>query len=170
MPDPQPLSAALLAKIEEQIERTTHLIAALPEDRLEWAPAYPGAWPVSKVLGHLLECLAGICAVLWSAAPERLAHFMELRGLPVNHHCLVAEARERIGIYSARIAEGFAAIGDRDLGRLLPTVFVPQGESVATLLLGNLEHLVNHKHQLFTHLKLMGVSVGTRDLYRFRGE
>jgi len=37
-------------------------------------------------------------------------------------------------------------------------------------MLGNLEHLINHKHQLFTYLKLMGESVGSRDLYRFRGE
>jgi hypothetical protein len=40
---------------------------------------------------------------------------------------------------------------------------------VATLLLGNLEHLINHKHQLFLYLKLMGVPVGTPDLYQFRG-
>jgi len=170
MHKPEPLCAALLAKIEEQIERTDHLIAAVPENRVDWAPGYSGAWPVSILLGHLLECLAGICAVLWSAAPERLAHFTELRKLPVNHHCAIGEARERIGIYAARIAEGFAAIGDQDLGRLLPTVFVIQGERVATLLLGNLEHLINHKHQLFTYLKLMGESVGSRDLYRFRGE
>ena len=50
----------------------------------------------------------------------------------------------------------------------MPTVFVPQGESILTLLLGNLEHLINHKHQLFTYLKQMGVPVATPDLYRFR--
>jgi len=125
---------------------------------------------VGVLLGHLLECLAGICAVLWSAAPERLAHFSELRNLPVNHHCGIDEARWRIATYGARIGEGFAAIGDQDLGRLLPTVFVSAGEPVATLLLGNLEHLINHKHQLFTYLRLMGESVSSRDLYRFRGE
>jgi hypothetical protein len=170
MCSPDPLCAALLAKIEEQIERTGHLIAAVPENRLDWAPDFPGAWPVGMLLGHLLECLAGICAVLWSAAPERLEHFTGLRNQPVNHHCAAGEARRRIGIYAARIGEGFAAIGDQDLGRLLPTVFVSEGESVATLLLGNLEHLINHKHQLFTYLKLMGESVSSRDLYRFRGE
>ena len=50
----------------------------------------------------------------------------------------------------------------------MPTVFVAQGESILTLLLGNLEHLINHKHQLFTYLKQMGVPVATPDLYRFR--
>lgn len=168
MLEPEPICAALRAKIEEQVERADRLVAAIPEDRIEWVPPYSQAWAVSTLLGHLLECLAGICAVLWAAAPERLAHFSELRGLPVNHDCGKEEARERMAIYSARIAEGFAAIGDRDLGRLLPTVFVSEGESVATLLLGNLEHLVNHKHQLFTYLRLMGVSVSSGDLYRFR--
>ena len=58
---------------------------------------------------------------------------------------------------------------DADLSRQVPTVFVKQGESLLTLLLGNLEHLVNHKHQLFTYLKLLGVGVTSQDLYRFRG-
>jgi hypothetical protein len=49
-------------------------------------------------------------------------------------------------------------------------VFVEDGETVLTLLLGNLEHLINHKHQLFTFLKQMGIDVSTRDLYRFRAD
>jgi len=52
--------------------------------------------------------------------------------------------------------------------RVLPTVFTT-GESVATLLLGNLEHLINHKYQLFMYLKLLSVPVTTRDIYHFRG-
>jgi hypothetical protein len=59
---------------------------------------------------------------------------------------------------------------DSDLGKRVPTVFVPDGEPLLTLLLGNLEHLINHKHQLFTYVKQMGIEVSTRDLYRFRGE
>jgi hypothetical protein len=50
---------------------------------------------------------------------------------------------------------------------MLPTVFAT--ESVMTLLLGNLEHLINHKYQLFVYLKLLGVSVGTGDIYCWRG-
>ena len=59
---------------------------------------------------------------------------------------------------------------DSNLSKSVSTVFVNDGESLLTLLLGNLEHLVNHKHQLFTYLKEMGLDVGTRDLYQFRGE
>ncbi len=166
------ICAALLAKIHEQLDRTGHLVSLLPTDRLDWTPAAPGAWmPAGLLLGHLLDCMAGICAVLAAVCqmtPERLRHFTALRELPVNHRCPPDEALRRIAVYRAHIDEGFALLTDADLGELVPTVFVKQGEPAVTLLLGNLEHLINHKHQLFTYLKLLGVEVTTRDLYRFR--
>jgi DinB superfamily len=163
-----PLVAAVHTKIDEQIGRTVHLIGLIPPDCLDWAPAIPGAWSFAELLGHLLDCLAGICAVLYKAHPNELAHLAELQKLPVNHACGPNEARHRIEIYRTHSEEGFALLHDGDLSRKLPTVFVPDGETVLTLLLGNLEHVINHKHQLFTHLKLAGVSVGTPDLYQFR--
>jgi DinB family protein len=162
------LATALLAKIGEQIERTGHLIGRLPPDHTDWAPGIPGAWTAGVLVGHLLECLAGFCAVLAAAEPERLAHFAELRGLPVNHRCGADEARVRIAAYRAAIEEGFGLLDDGRLEARIPTLFVPEGEPVATLLLGNLEHLINHKYQLFVYLKLLGVDVGTADLYQFR--
>ena len=165
----QPLCQALLAKVHEQLDLLDHLIELLPEDRLDWKPEMAGSWTAGLLLGHLLECLAGMCAVLYTAKPERLAHFLRLRELPVNHACGREEARRRIGEYREHIGQGFSALEDADLAHSIPTVFVPQGEPLMTLLLGNLEHLINHKHQLFTYLKLMGVGVSSADLYRFRG-
>ena len=162
------MTSALLEKIEEQIERSLHLIDRMPEIPAEWVPAIPGARPVGWLLGHLLDCLAGFCAVLQAAEPAGLGHFSNLRALPVNHLCRQVEARDRIATYRAHIQEGFALLFDSDLSRRLPTVFVPQGEVILTLLLGNLEHLVSHKYQLFVYLKMAGVDVGTPDLYRFR--
>jgi uncharacterized damage-inducible protein DinB len=150
------LSAALLDKIGEQIERTTHLIGLVPEERWDWKPQ-PGDWTTGELIGHLLDCISGFCAVLVAAEPQRLAHFAKLREMPAT-----------IEIFRAHIEEGFALLTDADLARRVPTVFVAEGESILTLLLGNLEHLVNHKHQLFTYLKQMGVPVATPDLYRFR--
>ena len=145
-------------------------MAALPEEGLDFVPTIPGSWPTGVLLGHLLECLAGVCAVLLAADPERLRHFEQLRELPVNHQCGKDEARERIGLYRTHIKEGFGLLRDADLSRRLRTIFVSDGEAILALLLGNLEHLINHKHQLFTYLKMMGVGVGSGDLYRFRGE
>jgi hypothetical protein len=161
------LAALLLSKLEEQIERAQHLLTLIPADKLEWKPM-PNSLRVCDLLGHLLECLAGFCAALFAVNPEGLAHFANLRERPVNHCCGIEEARQRITEYSKCIREGFALIGDDDLARRIPTVLTRQREAVMTVLLGNLEHLINHKYQLFSYLKLMGVEVGTADLYRFR--
>jgi hypothetical protein len=155
-----PLCDSLRDKIQEQTERIAHLIALIPADRAE---------SVARLLGHLLDCCAGVCAVLAAASPAQFAHFSDLRDRPVNHACTPAEAIERITVYRAHIDQGFAALADTDLARLIPTVFVPRGEPLLTLFLGNLEHLINHKHELFTSIKQMGVKIGTPDLYRLRG-
>lgn len=167
---PQPLCSALLEKIHEEIERSTHLLDLLPALPLEWTPPIPDARPVGWLIGHLLECLAGFCAVLYKVRPQELAHFERLKALPVNHLCGVEEARGRIADYAACIDEGMTLLRDSDLDQRVPTVFVPEGELLLTLLLGNLEHLISHKYQLLIYLKLAGVAAGTRDLYQFRGK
>jgi len=169
MDDHRPLCTSVLAKIHEQFERASHLIGLLPDDQMDWAPAIPNTWPLGTLLGHLLDCAAGFCAVLAAFEPRRLAHFAQLSELPVNHRCSPAQAVSRMTIYRVHIDEGFALLTDADLGRPLSTIFVKQGEPLLTLLLGNLEHLINHKYQLFTYLKLLGASVSSQDLYHFRG-
>jgi uncharacterized damage-inducible protein DinB len=166
------LCGSLLAKTDEQIERAAHLAGLLPEDRWEspsdsQAHLLQGGWTVGDLLGHLLDCMAGFCAALHAAEPDELAHFLQLRELPVNLSVSPGEFRTRLKVYRAHIAEGFALLEDADLARSIPTVFVPAGVTLLTLLLGNLEHLINHKRQLFELLKRMGLKVGTADLYRF---
>ena len=161
------LPTLILSKLEEQIERAQHLISLIPQDKLEWRPQ-SNTLRVCDLLGHLLECLAGLCATVYAVKTDRLAHFALLRDLPVNHCCGIKEATDRMEDYRLHIREGMELLVDDDLTKSIPTVFVADGEAVITLLLGNLEHLVNHKHQLFFYLKLMGVGVGTGDLYRIR--
>ncbi len=163
------LCAIVLTKIDEQIERIDHLISLLPRGQLGWRPSTPDSFPAGVLLGHLLECLAGFCATLYAIEPDRLKHFSDLRKLPVNRHIDPSDARGRIRVYQSRIHEGFALLQDGRLSQLVPTVFVLDGEPLLTLLLGNLEHTINHKHQLFSYLQLMGVAVSTSDLYRLRG-
>lgn len=163
----QPLCAALCSKIREQVDLIDGLIEKLPDDQLGWTPP-GGGWSMGRLLGHLLDCLAGMCAALYASNPDALAHLGQLRGLPVNHFCGREAARGRIRQYGDSIAEGFAILTDADLARAIPTVFVPAGEPLLSLILGNLEHITNHKHELFTRLKTISVPVGTPDLYRFR--
>jgi DinB superfamily len=163
---------SIAAKVFESIERTEHLVSLVPADRLTWRPNLrshlPRANDLGHTLGHLLDCLAGFCAAFHAAFPEDLADFAELRELPVNHACSVGEVTTGSKKLAEQIARGFRCCSDADLARLIPTVFAANGETLATLLLGNLEHLLNHKYQLFVYLKLAGVEVSTKDLYRFR--
>ncbi len=160
-------------KVFEAIERTEHLVSLVPAECLDWRPQLPSHLPpandLGHTLGHLLDCLSGFCAVFHVAFPVELADFAKLRSLPVNQFCSAEEARHSIKMYAGHIGRGFRCCSDADLARRIPTVFVPEGETLMTLLLGNLEHLLNHKYQLFLYLKLAGVTVSSRDIYRFRG-
>ena len=71
--------------------------------------------------------------------------------------------------YMAHIQEGFTIVTDKDLASNVPTLFAAEGETILRILLTNYDHFINHKYQLFFYLKLMGISVGTGDLYRLRG-
>jgi hypothetical protein len=164
------LCTTVLSKIEDQIERTDHLVCLIPDGRLDWTPPIPNGFSVGVLLGHLMESLAGFCAVLYAAKPDRLGHFLELKKLPVNQRSGLEETRTRLGVYRDRIREGFQLLGDLDLGRKIPTVFVPEGEPLLSLLLVNCEHLASHKYQLFIYLRLLGVTVASRDLYHFSGQ
>jgi hypothetical protein len=165
--DSTELTSRLLEKVKQQIDLAIKLIALVPVDRLEWQPA-PDTFQVGHLLGHLLEACAGFCAALYRFKPTELAHFAQLRGLPVNHFCNVEEATTRMQAYRQHIREGFALLNDNDLAHRIPTVFVPAGEAALTILLANLEHFINHKHQLFFYLKLLGVAVETANLYEIK--
>jgi hypothetical protein len=164
-PEPDQGSELLENHISEDIESTENGVSSKRR-----AGGDSELLRVGDLLGHLLDCMAGFCALLYSINSDRLSHFAELRGRPVNHFCGVEEAQVRLVEYMSHIEEGFACLDDSDLPKLIPTVFVSGGEPVLTLILGNLEHLINHKYQLFIYLRLLGVSVSTKDLYRIRGD
>jgi hypothetical protein len=164
-----PLLESLAEKIVEQVDLTLDLLALLPPGARDWQPAASGRplWTAAELLPHLVESTAGFLAVLVRLRPEELGYFVRYRDLPLPSGC--EGVCERLREYRAGIERGMAMLRDSDLVRRVPTVFVPAGDSVLTLLLGNLEHLINHKHQLFLYLRMMGVEAGTAQLYRLRG-
>jgi hypothetical protein len=103
------LVALVLEKIRAQVARTQHLLTLTPREKLGWRPDPPGpAFSLGLLLGHLLECLAGFCAVLHAVHGDRLAHFLGLKELRVNHSCGIEEVQERLADYVVHIEEGFA--------------------------------------------------------------
>jgi hypothetical protein len=172
-PAGQSLVFSLAEKVHETVERTDHLVSLVPGHLLGWRPELPpGAAEVSELgqlLGHLLDCLSGFCAAFYRAFPTQLADFEELRSITVNQSCAPFEARAKIKLFEEHIRRGFKCCTDEGLATKIPTMFVPEGATLLTVLLGNLEHLTNHKYQLFFYLKLAGVTVGSRDIYTWRG-
>ena len=163
------VASLVLAKLNDQVDRTRHLISLIPPQQLDWKPGFSDpatAASMGELLGHLLDCLAGFCAGFYTLYPVRLAHFAALRDLQVNHRCEPEEASQRVGHYMKHIEEGFAQLNADDLVCSIPTAFTQSGAPFLSVLLDNLEHFINHKFQLFLYLKLLGVSVQTADLYR----
>jgi hypothetical protein len=167
------ITTSVEEKVLETIERTDHLVSLVPANRLEWRPellpGLPPANDLGHLMGHLLDCMSGFCAAFYAAFPSELSDFLELRSMSVNQSCSPEKARTNIALYLTRIERGFHCCADADLPRKIQTVWVPQGEALLTILLGNLEHLINHKYQLFFCLKVAGLSVDSRDIYAWRG-
>ena len=71
------LPSLVLGKLREQVDRLDHLLALVPPEALSWQPPFPSsATPVTELLGHLLECLAGVSGIRvigTGAYPEVLA-------------------------------------------------------------------------------------------------
>ncbi len=158
-----PVSSLLAARILEDAELIAELLALAPEGRGGWRPDWPAGvaveppFSMAQLSTHLAESLAGVCACLHRLYPAELAYFARLR----NPAAAFAELHQ-----AARA--GFDLLTDADLTRQLPTVFSPEGAPFLETLLINWKHLLHHGHQLFLYLKLMGVPVSTRHLYRFR--
>jgi hypothetical protein len=163
------LTLALQKKFHETVERTQHLISLVPGNQVHWRPeiATQSYGDLAHLLGHLVSCMEGFCAVMHRAFPDELKHFENLRSTEDNYSCKPEEAGERIHHLMGCVDEGFLRCTDADLERILPTLFAPAGETMLALFLNNLEHLINHKYQLFFYLKLLGINVGSEDLYRF---
>ena len=166
------ITSVLARNVANNLKKTAQLVSLVDPSQLSRQPSVPeGCNPVvnlGQLLGHLLDCVAGFCAALHTAFPKALSSFLELRRRTVNHFCEPKEALARIRIYRREIARGFRICSDKDLTRKLRTVLQPEGEELAAILLSNLEHLLNHKYQLFFYLRLLGTRVGTRDLYHWR--
>ena len=167
-----PLVNSLAEKVSETIERTEHLMSLVPANLLDWRPMLsaeiPEAEDLGHVLSHLLVSLSGFCAAFYGAFPGELSEFLELRATAIGESCSPVEARAGVRLYEAGIQRGFRCCTDEDLSRRIPTLFAPEGQTLLTVLLGNLEHLINHKYQLFFHLKLAGLKLGSRDIYKWR--
>ena len=78
-----PLPGLILAKVQEQIERTEHLLGLIPPDKIDWQPD-PNSRRLSELLGHLLDCLAGFCAAVCISSSRALCYWYSGRLLAIS--------------------------------------------------------------------------------------
>jgi len=149
------MTGALFARLDEDLALAEELLAMVPAGGDGWRPPYDG-FSMGELVAHLVESAGGILACLAKLHPE-------LALTPLKGESLVV-----FSTYRQQFLRASAQVSEADLVRVIPTYFVPIGEPFVAILLTNWKHLNHHVHQLFTYLKLLGVPVSTRHLYRFR--
>ena len=172
MLSPNVIALAVISRIDEEAALALKLMERVPRESELWRPAAasPDSKPftVQLLCWHMCEAFAGICAV-----PVRLRGNSDPRSEALRSRVAdgsvgsVTDSRSLLAELAAFARDRYGAISDADLARTIPTTFVPAGKPATAVILANLAHFTNHKYQLFTYLKALGVPVTTRDLYRF---
>jgi hypothetical protein len=140
------------------------MIGMVPADKLGWRPA-PNFMSLGQLICHLSdglgEGLRWLTTGNWPTM-EEMAEGMKLENLPT---CTVAEARAKLEKDQTTLREVLAGISPEDFAQRVVTVPWGAGGKLEKMALYFREHFTNHKQQLFTYLKLLGLPVDTSTLY-----
>jgi len=140
------------------------MIGMVPADKLDWRPA-PNFMSLGQLICHLSGGLSGELRLLitgnWPTM-EEMVERMRLENLPT---CTVPEARAKLEKDQAALREVLAGISAGDFAQKMVTVPWGVQGKLEKMALYFREHFTNHKQQLFTYLKLLGLPVDTATLY-----
>ena len=138
------------------------LLKLVPSDKLDWKPG-PNFMSMSQLICHLSEGIGSELRMLINNSwpkPEEISEAMT--NMPT---CNVQEALARLEKDKTTLREVLSGVTDEDFANKI--VSVPWGwkSKIEKMALDFREHFVNHKMQLFTYLKLLGLPVNTETLY-----
>jgi hypothetical protein len=143
---------------------TEALIRMVPADKLDWKPG-PSFLTIGQVLHHISYGLGMEVQTLvtgkWPSAEEMEAS-MKAENFP---SCGVEEALNRLEQDKTALHKALGDLSEQDFSEKI--VSVPWGwqAKFEIMVLSFREHFTNHKMQLFTYLKLLGLPVNTATLY-----
>ena len=148
----------------QSIQPAEKLIGMVPADKLGWKPG-PTFMSIGQVVCHLSDGMGGGLEMLLSGkwpSMEEMDAGMKLENMP---SCGVQEALGKLEKDKAVLRATLDGISEDDFTNRV--VSVPWGwkakfEITSVAFLG---HFNNHKMQLFTYLKLLGLPVNTESLY-----
>jgi len=150
--------------VMENYRPAEKLIGMVPADKLTWQPGRT-FMSTGQVLCHLSGGLGGDLEMLLSGkfpSMKEMEEGMKLENLP---SCSPQEALDKLEKDKKILRQVLDGLSEEDFASKV--VSVPWGwkakmERMAFNFLG---HFLNHKMQLFTYLKLLGLPVNTETLY-----
>lgn len=148
----------------QSIKPAEKLVAMVPGDKLDWKPG-PAFMSIGQVIFHLSDGVGvGLETLMSGEWPpmEEMEAGMKLENMP---SCGVQEGLSKLEKDKATLRATLDGISEDDFTHRV--VSVPWGwnakfEIMSVAFLG---HFNNHKMQLFTYLKLLGLPVNTKSLY-----
>ena len=150
--------------VMESYRPAEKLISMVPADKLTWRPG-PTFMNAGQVIYHLsLGVGTGLEWLLGGQLPsmEEVGERMKLENLP---SCSPQEALDKLEKDKQTLRQVLEGLTEMDFTNKV--VSAPWGvrAKVERMAIGFLEHFTNHKMQLFTYLKLLGLPVDTQTLY-----
>jgi uncharacterized damage-inducible protein DinB len=135
-----------------------------PQDKLDWKPN-DKSWTLGQLLEHSSHTPDAITAALTSSFPP----FEEMQKMMANSlsnpKMSGIDAAKAFEAARDRIVAGLNNLSDADYSnKQLSLPWGVQG-SAAMILQAMVDHQNNHKHDLFTYLKQIGLPVNTMTLY-----
>jgi hypothetical protein len=140
------------------------LIGMVPADKLNWRPG-PTFMSIGQVICHLSDGFGGGFDMLLSGnwpSMEEMGETMKLENLP---SCTPQEALDRLEKDKKVLRQVLDGVSEEDFTNKVVSVPWGMTDKVERIAISFLNHLSNHKMQLFTYLKLLGLPVNTETLY-----
>ncbi len=143
---------------------TEAMFRMVPADKLDWKPA-PNFLTIGQVLYHISAGLGSELQMLITGkwpTPEEMQASMKPENFP---SCGIEDALARLEKDKTALHQVLADLSEEDFANKI--VSVPWGwqGKFEVMALNFREHFTNHKMQLFTYLKLLGLPVNTQTLY-----
>jgi hypothetical protein len=150
--------------VMENYRPTEKLIGMVPGDKLNWQPG-PTFMSAGQVICHLGGGVGtGLEWLLGGKLPsmEEMAEGMKLENLP---SCSPQEALDKLEKDKKILRQVLDGMSEEDFTNKVVSAPWGMRAKMERMAIGFLGHFNNHKMQLFTYLKLLGLPVNTETLY-----
>lgn len=161
----------LTAKLKETYHATDGLVAMCDDRSLAWKPATGANWMTTgQLLKHIESacgmCFAGFVTGEWPMPADAKPEDMLPKAEKMASTSSVAATKAALAADRKLAIDMLKRAGEADLSsKKVAAPWNPTPQLLGVQLLGMIEHLANHKAQLFYYLKLQGKPVHTGTLY-----